>query len=890
MEFATFVVGAGGFALVLLRAQYLGCRLRDEVALACGFAGLALVAFLHGALLVRAGFPAGIFVQAVGLALLLLGGVFGGKLRPGVSLGPAATRMPGEASAAAATGALAAGVVVQAASIGTQRLAPLVSAGLLAAGAILIGMALVLSARRSIAGRVAASAGFTLLALVLVLSVALSAVLSSTVQHTAIGSLDSQAAAEVNQVGTLTYDDLPEEARLLEAVVDGYLSTHSSCDAAPLTCINAEVLLVSRYLPASPSSAALWVQPGATGAPGPQVVASSPNTSRLLGQATAGSVAQSAVVVQAISQGQAKESVEAVNGNSVAVAATPYRVTHSAAPGAPSKVMGVAVVVAPLSSAFLAAQARAFFRSSVSLGLIGKRGFQATAGELPPIKLLGSLARASLGNGTSAHGTLGEQFVTVVPILNNAGFPVAALVAATSTHAVQLSQDSLFRTLFLIALGGTLLALLLASAIGERIGAGLRRLILAADAIRGGGSGVRAGVVTGDEVGELGAAFDSMATSIDEKAAALRQAADDEAALRGRLEAVVAGMGEALLAVDSSGRITDFNQAAEELIGVSAAAVVGEPVDEVVVLLDEEGRNLSGQLRKPPGLRWNIEATVMRLGTTGPAQVPVAVSAGDVAGTPKQGGGVVFVIRDLRSAREVERMKSEFLSRVGHELRTPLTGIMGFSELLARSEVAPERAAVWHREILDQSKRLLRTVEMLEFFASAGAGRVFLRKEVLNPGLVVEEVTESWFARVDGSRRLLRRVPAGLPPVLADRRWLALALDELVDNAVKFSSDGAQVTVAVETTPDGEFVELLVIDQGKGMTESESSQAFTDFVQGDGSDTRSYGGLGLGLSLVRQVAEGHGGRVSCESKPGAGSRFSIVLPVAVDVEPSRSVI
>jgi PAS domain S-box-containing protein len=887
VQFATFVVAAGGFALVLLRAQYLGRRLRDEVALAVGFAAIAVVAFLHGALLVPTEFADGIFVQAVGLALVLLGGVFGGRLGQGAVPGSPAKRVPGEASAAAATVLLGVGVVAQAASLGSQGVAPLISAGLLAAGAIAIGAALVLSSRRSIAGRVAASAGFTLLALVLVLSVALSAVLSSTVQNEAIRSLDTQSSATVTQVETLTDHDLPAEARLLEAVVYQDLKVHPACASDLASCVPAEVVLVSQYLPSVPRAAALWVTPGATAQAAPSVLKDSPNTSSLLGSATAALVAASGTVRQAIDLGNSVASVEVVGGRPVSIAATPLRGLGG---GAAVVVIGVAVVVAPLDGTYLATQTSTD-PSAVSLALLGGGGVVlSSSGQLPSPHSLAPRVSPALSSGTSTQGVIGAQFVTVRPVLDAAGAPVAALVAATSTHAVEVSQDSLFRTLFLIALGGTLLALLLASAIGERIGAGLRRLTIAADSIRGGERGVRAGVDTGDEVGELGAAFDSMATSIDDKTLALRQAAEEEATLRGRLEAVVAGMGEALLAVDETGRITDFNQAAEELLGVNAATVMGEPVDEVVVLLDEDGRDISAQLRKPPGLRWGVEATLLRRGTGGLSQVPVAVSAGDVRGTGLQGAGVVFVMRDLRSEREVEQMKSEFLSRVGHELRTPLTGIMGFSELLARAEVSPERAASWHREILAQSKRLLRTVEMLEFFASAGAGRTHLHKELCDPGTLVDEVTQSWSARVNDSRRVLRRVSSNLPPLLADRRWLTLALDELVDNAVKFSPEGAQVVVRVDVAPDRRQVEFSVSDQGKGMSVAEAAHAFADFVQGDGSDTRRYGGLGLGLSLVQQVAEAHGGRVTCETTPGSGSRFVIMIPLSVAVEPSASVL
>ncbi|MGH9063412.1 MAG: sensor histidine kinase, partial [Acidimicrobiales bacterium] len=260
--------------------------------------------------------------------------------------------------------------------------------------------------------------------------------------------------------------------------------------------------------------------------------------------------------------------------------------------------------------------------------------------------------------------------------------------------------------------------------------------------------------------------------------------------------------------------------------------------------------------------------------------VPVAVSAGEVRGQGGATAGGVFVIRDLRQEREIERMKSEFLSRVGHELRTPLTGIMGFTDLLGRTDVAPERARAWQGEILEQSKRLLRTVEMLEFFASAGAGRVRLRREGLDARSLVGDVAGRWSSQVSGSHTVVGEVAGDLPQVLADRRWLTLALDELVDNAVKFSPEGGEVTVRVDPGPGMGWVEISVTDQGKGMSEEEGERAFADFMQGDGSDTRRYGGLGLGLSLVQRVAQSHGGRVTWDSQPGRGSRFSIGLPVA----------
>ena len=338
-------------------------------------------------------------------------------------------------------------------------------------------------------------------------------------------------------------------------------------------------------------------------------------------------------------------------------------------------------------------------------------------------------------------------------------------------------------------------------------------------------------------------------------------------------------MGEALIAIDGRGRITDFNQAAEELVGVSAARARGRFADEVVRLTSDEGSDLARRLRRPSPSRWSALGMVTRADRS---QVPVAASAGVLRGPGAAVVGNVFVLRDLRREREVERMKTEFLSRVGHELRTPLTGIIGFSEILVHRDVPPASASQWHTEILDSSRKLLRIVEMLEFFASTGAGRIFLRREPLQLRTLIDDEVAWWNERLEAPWSITRRVARSLPLAQADQRWLKNSLHELIDNAVKFSPKGGKVVVSAAPATRGRTrgVEISVADKGKGMSAEEQAQAFAEFVQGDSSDTRTYGGLGLGLSLVQRVAETHGGTVSCESAPGKGSTFTIFIPLA----------
>lgn len=233
-------------------------------------------------------------------------------------------------------------------------------------------------------------------------------------------------------------------------------------------------------------------------------------------------------------------------------------------------------------------------------------------------------------------------------------------------------------------------------------------------------------------------------------------------------------------------------------------------------------------------------------------------------------------------------MKSEFLSRVGHELRTPLTAIAGYADLLMRrGDAAPQRVASWHSEILRASRQLERIVEMLEFSATSGAGRLMLRSEIVDVRGLVKSVTGAWSERLPPNLSLGRRVERDVPAVMADRRWLSRAIDELIGNAVKFSPDGGRIVVSAaksvgpESNGSGQhWVEIAVSDHGQGMTADQPALMFADFVQADGSDTRHFGGLGLGLTLVQRVVEGHGGDVRCRSVLGRGSTFVMRLPAA----------
>jgi PAS domain S-box-containing protein len=814
VELLGMLVAATGLALVVLRAGT--ARPAWIPLLMAGFAVLGAAAFLRGSLLVSD--PGRLALVRLAGAVLLGIGV------PGWAAGSRSRALL--AVGAALTAAGAAVEVAGGAGIGGDEI--------LAAADLAVAAGLYLAARRSIAARVAASSATTLLVVVLALSVALSAVIANTVERDHLVALGDVARIDAGQVAN-RQAEATSSAEELTASIEERFPRRRLAQATPARLRGVLEALAPGFsgedIAYLPTGSAVVAPPRsqAVAAAALRALRSPARCSRLggLGAAT----------------------VSAVGRSVVAVAEQPVCLLGQL------RSLGAALVVDPLRPSALAGL-RDPPGATVELVSAG-RPLVAAGDALP------AAAVAALHPG-QAPRRLGDRLVAAAGIR---GTGVELVVATPVTGGGP--GTLLVRTLFVIALGGTVLALGLAVLTGDRITAGLRRLTTVAERVQAGSVSERAGLVSDDELGVLASAFDAMVASVEEHGFALRAAADVEARLRDRLEAVVAGMGDALVAFDTGGRITDFNRAAESLTGVGAEEALGRPVEEVVVV---DGGFAALQADAP------ASTPPLELSAADGSVVPVSASVGELRSPTGHPAGTVLVLRDLRREEELERMKTEFLSRIGHELRTPLTGILGYAEILARREVSGAQTRAWNAEIVAAARRQLRVIGLLEFFAATGAGRATPRSELLDPARLVEEVAAEWVARAGARHPVTTRLVRRLPAVLGDRRWLGLALDEVVDNAVKFSPDGGRVLISVRPAPGG--VEIAVRDHGLGMSAGEREIAFGTFAQGDTSDTRRFGGLGLGLPFVQRVVAAHGGTVSARPARSGGTVVRLRIPSA----------
>ena len=335
---------------------------------------------------------------------------------------------------------------------------------------------------------------------------------------------------------------------------------------------------------------------------------------------------------------------------------------------------------------------------------------------------------------------------------------------------------------------------------------------------------------------------------------------------------------DAIVTVDASGTIQSWSNGAERLFGYKSEEVLRR---NVAMLLPESGlsleefvqRYLDMQSSIPRGVRREIEV----LHKNG-RRIPVDVGMSEM----RIGQRRVFtlIVRDISERREVERLKSSFVSTVSHELRTPLTSISGSLGLLAGG-VAGELPSKASRliEIAKQNcERLIRLINDILDLEKAEAGRLAINLELQQVRPIVIHAIEMNRAYAQNFGVTIELDPeSGDAPVLVDRDRFIQVLTNLLSNAAKFSPRGGTVRVRIASDPDA--VSVAVHDDGPGIPAAFRPSVFQKFAQADSSDSRAKGGTGLGLSIAKTLMERLGGSIDFESSDGRGTTFRVSLPI-----------
>lgn len=348
--------------------------------------------------------------------------------------------------------------------------------------------------------------------------------------------------------------------------------------------------------------------------------------------------------------------------------------------------------------------------------------------------------------------------------------------------------------------------------------------------------------------------------------------------------AVLDHLSDGLVSVDAQGRVELWNPAFARLVGGVSAARVGAPLARVSAPL---GAIVAACLADE---RARIDELTLPDGRIAEAAVtPIFV---DELSATRTTVGAVALLHDVTRAREVDRMKTDFIATVSHELRTPLTSVLGFAKLAQknlRARVAPALDGASSRTltafatveknleiIAREGARLSELIDDVLDISKMESGRMEWSRERVDPVALVDEAIEVTSGLFAQGPVVLLRDAAHVPFVIeGDRARLLQVVINLVSNAVKFTARGT-ITVGVGVHPDG--VLFTVTDTGIGVPHDQRDAIFEKFRQARDTLTDKPRGTGLGLPICKHIVEHHGGRIWIEDAPGGGSRFSFVVP------------
>ncbi len=491
----------------------------------------------------------------------------------------------------------------------------------------------------------------------------------------------------------------------------------------------------------------------------------------------------------------------------------------------------------------------------------------------------------------------GEKLAQYTALRNMNDEPVGVLGISLAADKFVSTRQRAVVTLLGIMVGCLVGASVLGYVLAKSIVEPVKNLLNGVEKITSGDLSHKLPIRSQDELGTLARAFNSMAQELKESFDTLEQRVDAATAY---LTAIIDNMADGLLATDPEGRITRFNPALQAMLGIEQDDLLGKHCGEVF------GREITElvELTNSGEKRFAMAEIEMANGRVGKAVATAIYKDSERPEALQQSIGTVLLTRDITREKEIDQMKTDFISTVSHELRTPLTSVLGFTKIIKKrfdkvivpkieqdTEKKTVRAVRQIQENLDiiltEGERLTSLINDVLDVAKMEAGKIDWRMEKLSVADIIGRAmvaTSSLFAKKGLAQ--VKEIPQNVPDIRGDRDRLIQVVINLISNAVKFTDEGS-VTCRVQRR-NNELV-VSVIDTGGGIADVDQPKVFEKFKQVGDTLTGKPTGTGLGLPICKQIVEHHGGRIWVESTLGEGSIFSFTLPILVEPFVSRTV-
>ena len=421
---------------------------------------------------------------------------------------------------------------------------------------------------------------------------------------------------------------------------------------------------------------------------------------------------------------------------------------------------------------------------------------------------------------------------------------------------------------------GTILSILITTVIGfvasKTVTSSIEKMSSQVKKMALGNYGTVVGINTDDEIGDLAKGFNQISKRIEEEQAVTETE-------RRKLATIIESMMDGIITTDNNGRIILINTSAEDMLGGRDDEIfIGK--DALKILNITEYESIEEILEAEDSLLVSASKSDDDLLLRAEISKIVKEDTGDLTQMSTELEGYIIVLYDVTDQERQEKERREFVSTVSHELRTPLTTMNSYIEALEEGvledkELAPQFIDTIHKE----TTRMIRMVNELMQLGKMDIKEEHYEKEFIDINKMLEQITDR-FALTHPEKNFIKHIPKSPIFVEGDQDKLTQVFDNIVNNAIKYSPDGKNITVRVRQNYHHNRVSISIKDEGVGIPLVHIDKIFNRFYRVDKSRQRSMGGTGLGLALAKTIVDAHKGRIWAQSREGYGSIIFVTLP------------
>ena len=483
---------------------------------------------------------------------------------------------------------------------------------------------------------------------------------------------------------------------------------------------------------------------------------------------------------------------------------------------------------------------------------------------------LAAALKGAVGKSIRYSNTLKvDQMYIAQPIYKDGGI-VGVVRLAKPLYEINSLLNKLYINVFIAVLAGILAASLLGYKMALNITKPIKEITYSASRIAKGNFDKRINITERDEVGILASSINDMASKLNETIVSLKDK-------NIKLEAIMSGMVNGIIAIDSSERVLFINSVAERLLNITDKEIIGKHLLQVA-----RNNSIDSYLKTILKNKkfFDIEITIddpvekiLKLYTNPIKQI----NGNDIE-------GIIITLQDVTELRKLERMRTEFIANVSHELKTPLTSIKGFAETLKMEDNGNNQDTMRFLNIIEnEADRLYRLINDILSLSELEQRIIKTKKESIDIEESIIEVMSMLKGQSEEKNiELSMDIQKGLDRLNGDPDKLKQMLINLIDNAIKYTPEKGKVVVEAHNL-SGENgrdkVVIKVTDNGIGISSQHIPRLFERFYRVDKARSRKVGGTGLGLAIVKHIVILFNGEIKVTSEAGKGTEFKITLPV-----------